>query len=215
MSSQKAEIKACTCHWLGELSDEPMASVGFFRPKHSLVYSRTVEDAADKIDVAIEHHPSEQPDAAAAIYPQYTISMDVVNNVVEEMTGGDPQLGGQFSITMRGPIEWTSPKGIGARWHVYQPDSVSSAVSSLRDFLMEWTVPFLNKYRTPVDLCDAAIEGDDRDIHSQMEILRVVAAKVLCGRLAEALDVMERWFGKPGPRKRYRPVFEYLAALRL
>ena len=139
--------------------------------------------------------------------------MDTVNKTVETMTGGNPQLGGQFDITLNGPIEWTSPKGVGARWHIYQPDSVPSVVSSLRDFISRWTIPFLDRFRRLTDLCDATLEGDHRDIHSQMEVLRVVAAKSLCGRHAEALDVMNKWFGAPGPRKRYRQAFEYLASL--
>ena len=70
----------------------------------------------------------------------------------------------------------------------------------------------MEKYKTPSDLADAPLEGESRVVHGQMEILRVVAAKVALGRLAEAREVMERWFGKPGPRKRYRQVFEYLDA---
>jgi len=211
MSSEKAEIKACVCHWLGELADDSMSAAGFTRRRKSLTYSRETEDDIQKIEVAIEHHPSEDPNAAAAVYPQYIVAMGTVNKTVETMTGGNAQLGGQFDITLRGPIEWTSPKGVGARWHIYQPDSVPDIVSSFRGFVARWTIPFLDRFSRLRDLCNATLKGDDREIHSQMEVLRVVAAKSLCGRDAEALEVMEEWFGAPGPRKRYGPVFEYLA----
>ncbi len=211
MSTQQTEIKACVCYWLGELADEAMSAAGFVRRERSLAYRQTTEDAAQEIEIAIEHHSAEGPNAAAVIYPQYTVVMDRVNKTVEAMTGGDPQLGGNFDITLHGPIEWTSPKGLGARWYIYQPDSVPSAVSSMRDFGVKWTLPFLNRFRCPVDLCNASLEGDNPDIHG-MEILRVVAARVLCGQHAEAMELMEQSFGKPGPRKRYQRVFEYLIA---
>ena len=211
MRSQKAEIRACVCHWLGELADDSMAAADFTRRGSSLTYRREMEDAVQKIEVAIEHHPREEPNAAAALYPQYVVAMDTVNKTVETMTGGNAQLGGQFDTTLHGPIEWTSPMGVGARWHIYQPDSVPGVVSSLRDFVSRWTVPFLDRLSCVKDLCEATLKGDGRDVHSQMEVLRVVAAKSLCGRDVEALDMMEEWFGAPGPRKRYGPVFAYLA----
>ncbi|HPD48673.1 MAG: hypothetical protein ACOYIG_05890 [Acetivibrionales bacterium] len=209
MSKQQAEIKVCVCHWLGELVDEAVSVAGFVRRERSLAYRRATEDATQEIDVAIEHHPTEEHNAAAVIYPYYTVVMGKVNKTVKAMTGGDPQLGGNFDITLHGPIEWTSPKGLGARWYIYQPDSVHSAVSSMRDFIVKWTLPFLDRFRLHTDLCNALLEGDNPDIHG-MEILRVVAARVLCGQYAEAVTIMEQWFGKPGPRKRYQQVFDYL-----
>lgn len=211
MSSHKAEIKACVCHRLAALADDPFSVNGFTRRRNSLTYRRETEDAVQNIEVAIEHHPNEKPNAAAAIYPWYTVSIDTVNRIVEMMTDGNPQLGGQFDVTLHGPIEWTSPKGVPARWYIYQPDSVPVIISSFRDFVSKWTVPFLDRFRQYADLCDAVLEGDNKDIHG-MEVLRVVAARSLCGRHGEALALMNDWFGAPGPRKRYRPVFDYLAS---
>jgi hypothetical protein len=188
-----------------------MSTAGFKRRRDSLAYYRTTEDATQAIDVAIEHHPNDEPNAAAVIYPQYTIVMDRINETVEAMTDGSPQLGGRFDITLHGPIEWTSPKGVGARWYIYQCNSIPTVISSIRNFLVNWTIPFLDRFRRDNDLCSAKLEGDARDVHSQMDVLRVVAAKSLCGQSVEALAVMDQWFGKSGPRRRYRPVFEYLA----
>lgn len=72
MSSQKAEIKACVCHWLGELVDDSISAARFTRRRNSLSYRRETEDAVQEIEVVIEHHLSEEPDAVAAIYPPST-----------------------------------------------------------------------------------------------------------------------------------------------
>jgi hypothetical protein len=207
MNVQRAEINTCVCHALLELADEALRAAGFFRRNRSLAYLRSTEDAAQEIDVFIDFHPVEQPNAAAVIYPQYTVVIDAINKTVEAMTGGDAQLGGNLGITLHGPIEWTAPKGIGARWYIYQPDSVPAAVSLMREFVIKWTVPFLDRFRRPIDLCGASLDGDSRDVYSQAEVLRIVAAKVLCGQRTEALELMERWFGKPGPRRQYQRVF--------
>ena len=211
MSTQQAEIKACVCKWLRELVDEPMDVAGFIRRKKSLTYCRITQGTIQKIDFFIQHHPTEEPNAAAVIYPQYTVVMDTINKTVQTMTGGDSQLGGNFSITLHGPIQWTAPRGLEARWYIYQSDSVPSAVSSIRDFVIKWVLPFLDRFKLPVDLCNALLEGDNPDIHG-MEILRVVAAKSLSGQHTEAVTIMEQWFGKPGLRKRYQRVFDYLIA---
>lgn len=213
MIKQKAEIKECMCYWLEEITDNPMADADFVRSKKSLIYSRRVGETVHKINVAIEHHPIDCNNAAAAVYPYFTIVMDEVNNLVKEFVQGETQLGGDFTITLNGPIEQISPKGISARWYIYQSDSVPGVVSSICIFLVKWVIPFLNKYKTPADLCNAPLYGDCRVIHTQTEVLRVVAAKILCAKPTEALDIMEQWFGKPGPRRRYQPVFNYINKL--
>ncbi len=213
MTSQKAEIKACMCHWLAELADDALCQHGFARRKNRLMYVRKTENGTQKINVAIEHHPSDRPDAAAAVCPAFTVSMEDVNELVCQMVAGQLQLGGDFATTLWGPIEWTCPEGRGARWHLFQPDSVPGIAQAIVEYLRGWTIPFLNRYRTTADLASAPTEGDGRAANTQEEVLRVVAAKVLCGSRDEAWTMLDHWFGKPGPRRRYRSVFEYLEAL--
>lgn len=213
MSSQRADIEACVCQRLGDLVDKPLIAAGFRRGKNSLIYSREVGDSMQKIDVAIEHHPKDDPNSAAAVYPQLEVRMGSVNSLVMEMVGGDPALNAAPDITLREPIAFTSGnKGLGARWFIYQADSVPGVIAEMKAFLQEWTIPFLDCYMTPAQICDAYDHGDGRVLPGLRQWLRVVAAMVLCGRKADAMSVMERHFGKPGPRRRYHRVFEYLQA---
>jgi hypothetical protein len=217
MGSQKTEIKACVRSALEELADQALLAEGFRRKRNSLIYHREINDAMQRIEVYIEHHPTDRRDAAAAVYPYLTVAVDDINKLVESMVKGDRVLGGNFDRTLHQPIDFTShKKDVRARWFIFQPESVPPIVEAMRDFVLKWTIPFLNKYTTveavgAIPLQTIDFRSDDHDVHTQPEVLRVVAAKVLCGRLEEAMSVMERWFGRAGPRKRYRDVFEYIA----
>jgi len=213
MKAQRAEIRAHLRHWLGRLVDAPLGDTGFARRSNSLIYSRRIENGVQRIDVSVEHHPVERPNAAAAVYPLYRVSMHEVNTLVREMAGDDAHLAGDLRSTLWGPVEWTSPKGVGARWYVYQPDSVPGVARAARRFLTKYTIPMLDAYRTSADLCDAPLDGDSRVVHQDWEVLRVVAARILTGRVREARELMDARFGRAGPRRRYRPVFEFLDSL--
>lgn len=213
MNSMKAEIEACLRANLETGLDAPLASLGFSRRTTGLSYSRRLADAAQKIEVAVEIHPADRPDSAAAIYPWLSVSIDAVEKLVLEMVGGDVSLlSGLPGGTLREPIEFTSAKAAHARWFVFQPDSVPGIVDEMKLFLQQWTLPFLDRYSTPADICEMYDRGDARVMNDLAQKLRVAAAMVLCGRTADAIGVMDRWFGKPGPRKRYQRVFDHLAA---
>ncbi len=208
MTSMKTEIKGCLCANLDNGLDAWIIQSGFVRRKNTLVYARELTEAVQKIEVAIEIHPKDQPDAAAVVFPFVDVRMDAVNSLVMKMVNGDGSLIGAPEITLREPIAFTSGnKGLGARWPIFQPDSVPEVVSELRSFLQRWTIPFLDSYKTPPGICEAYDRGDARVITHH---LHVAAAMALCGRTADAVAVMERHFGRPGPRKRYQRVFDYL-----
>ncbi len=213
MKSMKAEIKECLCVNLEKELDSWLLQSGFARRKNTLVYTRELADARQRIEIAMEIHPADRPDSAAAVYPWLDISMDTVDKLVVEMIGGDLSLlPGLPGGTLREPIEFTSAKAAHARWFIFQPDSVPSVVREMKSFLQRWTLPFLDAYSTPRGICDAYERGDARVLNDLNQVLRVVAAMVLSGRNDDAVGAMEKWFGKPGPRKRYQRVFDYLTA---
>lgn len=187
----------------------------FARRKNALIYTRELAESIQKIEVAVEIHPKDRPDSAAAVYPWLEVSITAVDKLVLEMVGGDMSLlPGLPGGTLREPVEFTSAKAAHARWFIFKPDSVSGAVSEMKSFLQQWTLPFLDFYSTPAGICEAYDRGDARVINDLAQKLRVAAAMLLCGRAADAVGVMDRWFGKPGPRKQYQRVFDYLTAKR-
>ena len=196
-----------------------MRAAGFERPVNSLTYRRETTEAVQEITVSLHRHQDDLSNTVATMLTNYTVVMDAVNQAIEAMTGGDHELGGNFAITLN---DWTlrlsNPRveEPDFRMDIAQPDSVPAAVSILRDSLAAQTIPILDRFKTPADLCKAKLEGDDCVFFlGPADYLRVVAANMLCGRHDEALKVMDRWVGKrTGTRKRYKPVYDYLAARR-
>ncbi|HMN42681.1 MAG TPA: hypothetical protein PKE29_17710 [Phycisphaerales bacterium] len=212
MKSMENDIKECLRANLTSGLDAWLLEAGFTRRGNGLIYARELAESIQKIEVAVETHPKDRPDSAAAVYPWLEVSMAAVDQLALEMVGGDLSLlKGLPDITLREPIELTSAKAAHARWFIFQPDSVPGVVSEMRLFLQQWTIPFLNSYSTPAEMCLVYAHDDARVI---TQPIRVAAAMVLCGRTADAFGVMDRWFGKPGPRKQYQRVFDYLTAER-
>lgn len=213
MTTMKTEILTCLRRNLETDLDAWLLQTRFGRRKNTLVYMRKLPEAIQKIELSVEIHPLDHPDAAAALYPFVEVRMAAVNALVMEMTGGDVELAGEEDFTLRQPVALTSGgSGLGGRWPIFQADSVPGVVNQAKSFLRKWTVPFLTLYSTPAGICEAYDRSDARVTNELDQKLRVVAAMVLCDRVADALGVMERCFGRPGPRRRYQSVFEYLAS---
>lgn len=209
----RTEIKECLSANLETGLDDWLGQFGFVRRKNALVYVRELTEAVQRIEVAVEIHPADRTDSAAAVYPWLEVRMDAIEEMVMEMIGGDLSLlPGLPGSTLREPIEFTSAKAMSARWFIFQSDSVPGVVKNMRLFLQQWGLPFLDVYSTVRDICDAYDRSDARIMNDLAQALRVAAAMVLGGRTVDAMAVMERWFGKPGVRKRYQCVFDYLLA---
>lgn len=213
MSSQRDEITICVREHLARIADDAFAESGFSRPQNSLVYSRRIREARQSIDVAVEHHPMEEPNAAAVVNPYYTISIPEVNKFADKLVDSDSRLGGNLKWTLHAPIRCAAPKGNPARWYLYQPASVQQVVCTFREYILRWVIPFLGIYVDTESICNAPYEGDGRVVHTEAELLRVVAARALTGRAQDAIALMELRFGRPGSRKRYARAFDRLRDL--
>ncbi|MEQ9407594.1 MAG: hypothetical protein RIK87_07690 [Fuerstiella sp.] len=211
MSNQKREIKEAMIASLAELSDSTFESAGFKRRANSLRYDRKLESCTQSVEVCLEHTPRDNPNAAAAVYPWLTVSIPEVDAIAREMTGRDESLLSSAASTLHQPIELVSPKGKGARWYIYQPDSVVTAVNEFRDFSKEWVFPFLDEYSTAGGVVALHRASDERVLHDQDQFLRVVAAMIHSGAIDSANETLESKFGRPAMRRRFAPVFEFVA----
>lgn len=180
------------------------------RRKDSQCYRRKCPEAKQSIDVSVEHLPRDNSNAAAAIYPWLKVDIPEVNEFVIEMTDGDKALLLPNAATLSQPIEFTSPKGIGARWYLYQPDSVPVVVRKFVEFSQRWVFPFLDAYCDPAGIVKLFRARDERVLTDEMQLLRVAAAMVLTGEIAAAREMLAGRFSRPGPRRRYGKVFEFL-----
>jgi hypothetical protein len=210
MTNQQNEIKNQLCDCLAQLSDQIFIEHGFTRRPRSVRYDRQLGSCVQQVDLSIEHGPKDNPDAAAAIYPWLTVACDEVNSIVRLMTNGDATLFASEHVTLQQPIEIVAPKGVGARWYVYQPDSVSAVVKSFVDYAQCWLFRFLDVYSNSqgIVLC---FEGrDSRVINVQDQYLRVIAAMLHLGRFVDASNLLNSKFGRPAIRRKYAAVFDYV-----
>lgn len=211
MMTMKNEIKACILVGLTDRLDPFMHVYGFSRGKTSLIYGRVIRGSTQKIHVAVQVHPKDNPRAAAAVYPQMEILVPAVDDILKEMV--DDNLGlleGITGGTSRQPIAFTSEKAHDGRWFIYQPDSVPALVDDIKAFIERWTIPFLDSYATPEDIIAADQRADGRLARDRAQMMRVVAAALACDRKDYAQATMEKWLGAPGTRRRYEQVYDYI-----
>jgi hypothetical protein len=191
--------------------DPYMLERGFSRGKTRLVYKRSIGGSTQKIDVAMQVHPKDNPNAAAAVYPQMEVLIPAVDAILEAMVGDN--LGLLESVTggtSKQPIGFTSEKAHNGRWFIYQPDSVPGLVDDIRAFLERWTMPLLDAYTTPEDVIAADQRDDARLANDRAQRMRVVAAALATKRRDYAQATMEKWLGAPGTRRRYEQVYDYI-----
>ena len=210
MSDQKQQVKEAVMVALAEYADAPLRLHGFIRRAFTVRYSRALPESTQSIDIGLEHSPRDNLHAAAVLYPWLTVVIPSVERVVVEMSGGDLAMTAGSASTLRQPIELVSPKGTGARWFLYQPDSVAAAVQSTVEYFQKWLLPFLDMYSSPRQLLLMDEESGDRVLHDTNQFLRVIAAAVLCNDCGVAKKLLDSKFGRPAMRRRYAAVFDYV-----
>lgn len=209
--NMKAEIKACLIEGLVAGADSRLSARGFVRATRSLVYERAIGDSKQRIDVAMEIHPKDKPNAAAAIYPFMEVEMPAVDRALDEMIDGDAGLlEGITGGRSKQPIGFTSEKKHPGRWYVYQADSITGIVIEMLDFIERWTLPFLDGYTVPADIVDVDRCDDPRLVRDRAQMMRVIAASMICNRAEYARALLASRLGATGIRRRYQRVFDYV-----
>src|ERR1035438_5435827 len=89
MTPIKVEIKECLFANLESGLDAWLLESGFSRLKNTLVYARELTEAVQRIEIAVEIHPTDRPDSAAAVYPWLEVNVGAVEKVVREMVSND------------------------------------------------------------------------------------------------------------------------------
>jgi len=210
MSNQRKEIKETVVAALCKRADGDYGSRGFVRRIGSLRYGRKLDDCTQSVEVCIEHAPRDNPDAAAAVYPWLSVRIPDVDRTAIEMTTGNETLLSTSAPTLRQPIEFVAPKGIGVRWYIYQRDSVVMAVAEFVAFSKRWLFQFLEEYSNARGVVRLYANGDERVLHDRSQFLRVIAAMVHCDEMLAAKEVLNDKFGRLASRRQFAPVFEYI-----
>lgn len=210
MTEQRREIRNAITGALSEIADDVFLAFGFTRRLTTLQYEREFEGGVQHVNVSLEHSPKDNPRAAAVIYPWVSVKIDDIETILVKMLAGHDDLLTANGATLNQPIEWLSPKGEGARWHIYQPDSVACAIREFVAFSQKWVFPFLADYADASNVVAMYEKKDERVINVVGQSLRIVAAMVRLRNLDGAMNVLEERFGRPALRRKYGPMFEFV-----
>lgn len=206
-----SEIKPPLIEGLERLLDGRLRAQGFSRLPSSVVYRRALNGATQKIDLAIEVHPKDRPDSAAAPNPWMEVLVPHVDRLLNQMIDGDLGLmEGVTRGTSRQPIETTSGKAMSGRWFVFQPDSIPGVIEGIAAFLELWTLPLLGVYSTAEEILAVDEADDSRVLRDRAQMMRVIAAALAANRKVYAEARLAKWFGAPGARRRYQRIFSYV-----
>lgn len=214
MRNQKREIKEAVSAALAEHADERFQANGFRRRTNSLRYRRDLQECTQSVEVYIQHGPKDMPNSVAAVYPYLGVTIPKIETLAAEMAGGEPMILPPNSTTLHQPIEFTSPKGVSARWYLYQPDSVGPVVRELEAFSTRWLFPFLDEYSSVKAVIDMYQNGDRRVLTARPQVLRVIAAMIIRQEYDAAHEIVISEFGRPMLRREYARVHEFVENLR-
>jgi hypothetical protein len=170
-----------------------------------------VADVAQRLDLTFDYRPSHDPEADVYVLPWVRVDCPKVGKVILAMARRDVvSLPGAPDAVVSQPLEFAAPKGYHARWYATGTEEILYMVRAIRECLDHWGMAFLDEF-TRIDSFISAYERCDyRWPKTVQDFIRIVAAYVLVEKPHRASRVLEERFGKPGPRRKYAKLFEYV-----
>ncbi len=166
------------------------------------------------IAIDLEHHPIDERNAAAAVYPMFRIVVDQANEPVREMVSGRSVFGESRS-SLSGPVAWTSPDKPRAAL-VRVSAGFRPAVQEIAELdIMDG--PYIDRYCTVDGLAAAAATQGTYPYRVRRPTKRNSASSRQSSSSVNAKTPGTCWSrnGKPAQRRHFQPVFEYFDALEL
>ena len=195
--------------------DQRFRQASFVHQRGTLRYRRACVDLLQVVEFCFDLGPQYEPNAQAHVLPQVQVYSDAVVPVITAMTStraaarayGGPMLF-RHQINNIAPLTQREDQ-----WFVYDEDQVHECAGRLSRFTIQWCLPLLEEYRSLADLADGYEQGDERLFFDRRFRLYMSACYVVLGRPQLAMENLERFFGKPGPRRDYTQAFDYVSTL--
>jgi hypothetical protein len=193
-----------------------LSEQGFGRRKDSLRYSRQAGQGTQLFEAHYDPNPSYAPGAVAHLLPQLSVILPDLNKAVLDMVGDAPNLIASVRTTFSQQLQNAAPRevrtGQATQWFIFNPESARGCIVSMREFVKQWTIPFLNKYSTVAALTEGYEQQDECLPHDRRFWLFIAAAYTLLEQPTKAMQLLEDKLGKPMLRRRYAKAFEYVSA---
>ncbi len=216
MTTRRKEVKqALSAAIEAQPVDAALLQMSFVRRRGTLRYQRKCLDLGQVAEFCFDMSPRYEPRAVADVLPQTEVCSEKVVPVIRDMTSRHP-LANVFDSPMlfRQQIRNLAP--LAARedhWYVYDQDRVCECADRLSRFALSWCTPFLDEYSSLADLVEGYEQADERLPNDRRFRLYMSACYVVLDRPEQAMQNLDRFFGKPGPRREYAQAFDYLSTL--
>ena len=202
----RKDIKQVICSLASEL-DFYFEERGFKRRKNGLIYVRKVGTTIKKIDMVFFSNPSYYQNVLAHIYPHMEILFPNVNSTAKIFASKLIPEKWLDKFTIRQPIQIYSNSEDFCLKDISNYECLKEEILA---FLKEYTMPLLEQLTCEKDYLTLYENKDKRIIWDDNQFLYVASAYFNEHRLKEATQVIEKRFGKPGLRKRYKQVFDFI-----
>lgn len=200
----RKDIKQVICSLVSEL-DFYFEERGFKRRKNGLIYVRKVGTTIQKIDMVFFSNPSYYQNVLAHIYPHMEILFPNVNSTAKIFASKLIPEKWLDKFTIRQPIQIYSNSEDFCLKDISNYECLKEEMLA---FFKEYTMPLLEQLTCEKDYLALYENKDKRIIWDDNQFLYIASAYFNEHRLKEATQVIEKRFGKPGLRKRYKQVFD-------
>lgn len=186
--------------------DEIMREYGFKRRRNGLIYSRTIGNTKQRIELVFQTHPLGKPDALVRIYPWLSVHFPEVNQFATAVLGENIIIDSLKNLTLRQPIQTGKEY---ERWFIYNESDIKTISLKIKEYFIKNTIPFLNslknieQYIRMYEMKDKRLWMDDR------QYIYFACTYALKKEYQKGYDLLEKRFGKAGSRRTYQKLFEY------
>ena len=199
------DVKKKIIEMLEVYCDEALNKCGFKRKKNSMIYSRNIGTVKQKVEMVSFLHPSYAPNAAAHIYPWFTIYYPEVNKMAKDIFKNCFLIENLKDITIRQPIQLGTQS---ERW-LLDDSNIRELGGKIQSFLVEYTIPILNKLESIQSYIDMYESNDIGIVMDDIKYIFLICAYVVTNDYAKGKEVLEKRFGKAGQRNLYESTFSY------
>lgn len=213
--SNRSIIDARVAMTLSEHGDARLAKHGFVRRTKKWLYKRAHSGSKQYIEVYTARHAGgcisdgwHMGCVAEVEIPEVQLEMKRLAEMCEDAQSESVGKGLQIVVNFLAPYEESSPWASTMR----DPDDASIRTLALIEFLERHCVPLLDCLWSSSDLCTLAASDDARGKALLQLPMAAIAAMLVCHRPQDAYTILHKRFGKLGPRRRMRRLFEHVAS---
>ena len=209
MSERRKTVRKWFMEALELELDAFLAQHRFVRRRNSDRYKRNLGQATQSIKMIFQLPGAGRQADPILFYPSISVTIPEVNDLALQMAGGERLLG-DTDLTLGEPLEITAPKAHRPRWLFIDEAGLREVVRSLRQFLDDWGLPFLDGYHSAESITHAFETSDERVLKVQNWYVYVAAAYLLLGKPDDAKAALSDKLTTKYVRERFKAAFEYV-----